>query len=172
MDFIKQIKNTEKLTNQDTKLSLGLKWYIFKTDLLRKPGFYQANKIYWNVRNFLFPQQKWVLNRLPNSFIDIDFVLEAVILESIVQLVEKQDYFNVVESNDDFGRQLKKYYNDVKIVLPNLEKELEVAWERSDNINDVYDIKYKEVNKLELKIEKLKEEIMIWVVKNRRYFWT
>jgi hypothetical protein len=151
---------------------------------------------YYNIRDYFRPKQKWILNGVSNSFQDKVELVPLLIFNCIKHLVEEEKIFETISTykNKDcpkgqakFTKELEKVYGQIIIELPNLQLELDEAWENvrddrpTDNLLDWvssckskedYQKVYGEVDRLEAEIEKLKTDICIWAVKNRAHFWT
>jgi hypothetical protein len=131
------------------------------------------------------PRQKWLIKKIPRTWIDKDTIIEIVVLECLKHYVDKngEDCFNVIdtenESQREFYQEVRKYYNLATVKLVTLQNELKKAWKlvpkRSwEHINksEDYEMIYGKVNQLEEEISNLKTEIMIWVIQNRESLWT
>ena len=137
------------------------------------------------LRWWLNPRQKWLTKKIPNHWIDKDYLWELVILEGIKHYVEGERVFEVL-SNDNppeqaqFLKEVRQRYNEITMALPSLEKQMEDAWKKVPkwDIKDIntrkvdYDATYGDLDRLEKKIFDLKTEIMEWAVKNREKIWT
>lgn len=148
---------------------------------------YKYRNIYYTIRDFLFPRQKWLTKEIPNSWCDKTELIWTVLRPFIINFIEEERALEVVDwdylpDQKEFSKNLQKYYLIIKTEIPNLEKELEKEWENIsldtnlDNLNKMtkkdYKEKYRKIDKLEEKIEKLKTEVMIFIISYRQYFWT
>jgi hypothetical protein len=146
-------------------------------------------------RNFLVVKY-WILKRKINDFVwklrhyvknprtemrDIVFPSRYEDLPEIIQiikeLVEREKYFEHFESQlkarnkrGQFERDLKKYYHYVTVTREEMTKEV------ADLLSKDNMLPFKKGSNLWTKkikkIEKLDEEMIIWIAKYRQYFWT
>ena len=137
------------------------------------------------LRWWLRPRQIWLTKKIPNHWVDKDYLWEICILEGIKHYVEGERVFEVL-CNDNppeqaqFLKEVRQRYNEITLALPSLEKQVEDAWKKVPkwDIKDIntrkvdYDATYGEVDRLEKAISDLKTEIMEWAVKNREKIWT
>lgn len=79
----------------------------------------------------------------------------------------------------EFDVKVRFYYEMITKKLPELERQLEEAWNKVphfslENINKKvdYDKIYGEVDRLEKEIHDVKTEIMVWAVTDREKIWT
>ncbi len=153
---------------------------------------YYFKNLYYRIRDYCAPRQRWLYKKLPRNFTDLDNIFEITIVEGIIFFVEQDGGLNYFEESQkdpeypawqkEFDFELKKKYEQCKIELPRLQKEFDAAWEKVPHVNldsilksvrkDDFIFKYSEVNKLEKQIKDLQTEIMIWAVQNRGKLWT
>jgi hypothetical protein len=145
------------------------------------------------VDNWYNPRQKWLTSKIPNTWIDKDYLLEIVILESVKHYVEGEESLKGFEKSQNdpdypehqkvFDREVKLMYESVTITLPKLEEQLEIAWTEIPklSIDDIQNCRFSETNYeqvygkvdvLEKQISNLKTSIMVWFVANRERMWT
>jgi hypothetical protein len=125
---------------------------------------------------------------------DKDSIIEIVLFECLKNYVEgeigKEELFdknrwaknnNVPLHQLQFEKELKIYYNLLTINLPEIENELNNEWDKLSSkyfdeceivTKEVFNNKYGAINKLEKKIENLKDNICSWILLNRRSMWT
>ena len=131
----------------------------------------------------IHPRNKWLTKQIPRTWEDKDVLLEIVVLECLKHYCDKngEDCFNTICDDTEFMKQAKYYYDLTTQKLVELQKELDVEWEKIPlrEISDIekttmddYNQLYGKINKLEDEIENFKTEIMVWIVKNRSYMWT
>ena len=150
---------------------------------------YKIRRIWDEIRWWWNPRQKWLIDKIPNHWIDKDTLWEICILEGIKHYVEKDGGLDHYESSQNdtsypewqkkFDREVKTMYDYITVMLPILDKELEDAWKKVPhfdlkNINEKTDYEkiYGEVDQKEKEITNLKTEIMVWAVTNREKIWT
>lgn len=161
---------------------------------------YWVERQYDNIRFFFNPRQRWLTKKIPNSWIDKDTLWEICILEGIKHYVESDyglggyssDWLTDYEfsQNDpeypiwqkEFDREVKENYDLITKRLPELEKELEIAWSKVPKwdikkglpfqTKGTYEEIYGETDRLEGMIIDLKTKIMLWAIINREKIWT
>lgn len=159
---------------------------------------YKYKDIWWKIRDWFNPRQKWLTKKISNHWVDKDIIFEICILEGIKHFIEGEHalgenmcYFESSQSDPNFPEwqkkfniELKEKYEEITIKLPKLETELELAWKkvppfdfkkRSESIqinSNYYQETYGEIDRLEKEICDLKTKIMIWAVTERQSIWT
>jgi len=149
---------------------------------------YNIRKMWDEIRWWWNPRQKWLIKKIPNHWIDKDYLWEICILEGIKHYVEQDgglDFNNYISNQTDsnypewqkkFDKEVKTMYDYITVILPILEKELEDAWKKVPhfdfNEKVDYNTVYGEVDLKEKEIANLKTEIMVWAVTNREKIWT
>ncbi len=98
----------------------------------------------------------------PARWEDLDSVLENFSREMIKEFVEREEAMLHLGRNDSFKKQLNKYYNYVVDGRPKFIAQMGVV-SRS---------KTKKYISMARKLDKMDEELLYWVVKNRGRFWT
>ncbi len=104
--------------------------------------------LYYKIKNFFIPPQRWLIKKLKGDFRDKDHILEIVVLECIKNYVTEEigvdELFrenrwtkkNRTELNGinkpqiKFENELKKIYKLITIRLPELERQLEEEWDK------------------------------------------
>lgn len=156
---------------------------------------------WYPVSRVLFPRQRWLTKKIPNSWVDKDWLWELCLIEGLKHYVECDgggEWFPYLDDDSQwqdggedmkefherwriFHREVKRNYDIVTKTLPFFEKELEMEWKKIptfdlDKLNDPnkppYEVIYGEVNRLEKLIDNLKTEVMLWCVNNRQKIWT
>ena len=145
------------------------------------------------------PCNKKIRNAVPKKWCDISSLIVSVNFEFIKQFYEDEYVDGVVdwsatEHHKEFAKWLEKTYIYLVDERPEMEKQRDDAYPKSDGdflnkfekITDKngrtlyqmkddgipYDVKYKEVNRLEKIIEERDTEILNQLIKRREYFWT
>ena len=151
---------------------------------------YKIRNVWDEIRWWWNPRQKWLIKKIPNHWIDKDYLWEICILEGIKHYVEKDGGLDHYESSQNdpaypewqktFDKELKNVYNEITMSLPSLEKQLEEAWKKIPVLFsweipikkiDYYKT-YGEVDRIEKEMHDLKTEIMVWAVTQRDCIWT
>jgi hypothetical protein len=121
---------------------------------------YRIKDLWWHVRDWFNPKQKWLTSKIPNRWMDKDQVWEICILEGIKHYVEGEcglgkilfrdgkvvmflEYDDIQRSTDypdyqkEFDCEVKWAYDQITINLPKLMEEEEKEWIkiRSDKKN-------------------------------------
>jgi len=159
---------------------------------------YSIRDKWYMFRDWFCPRQKWLIQKIPNHWIDKDTLWEICILEGIKHYVEQDSGLGWEEGdyeksqNDPeypewqkkFDKEVKENYELIVRKLPALEKELEEEWKKIPHFEFVnrdderavapntYEKTYGEVDRLDKEISDLKTKIMIWAVTNRESIWT
>ncbi len=158
---------------------------------------YEIKNLWYGIRNFFNPRQRWLTKQIPNSWVDKDWLWELCILEGIKHYVEKDDglgdseiwrcYYvrnqadpEYPQHQKDFDKEMYQMYDLITIRLPELEEQLEEAWSKVPK-RDItklplppidYEATYGEVDRIEKEITDLKTKIMVWAITNREKIWT
>lgn len=172
----------------DKKKSLWQRFSYWYWDNMWRQLPYSIKDRYYAIRDWFFPRHRWLTKRIPNGWCDKDTIIEICLFESVKHFIEPEGEnacgilcCDGPENQKRFMEELKTMYRFITVVIPDLEKKLESAWDKVphetlDNINkemsDVeYEAIYGEVNRLEKEIEDLKDLVCEWVVKNRKNMW-
>lgn len=154
----------------------------FKLSNLFWPRFWK-NLWYEQISSRIWPRQRWLTKKIPRTWADKDTLIEITLIECLRNYVEGEkglDYFAETKEKSPFLMGLSDHYYLVNFKLPDLEAELERAWEKvphfdfSDINNQKIDYQttYGEVDRLEKEIDLLKTKICLWVVNWRGSMWT
>jgi hypothetical protein len=153
---------------------------------------------YDKIRPIFNPQNKRIRKCIPRTWADISHLMVDVNFEFIKTFYEDEYKADIVdweatEQHSEFVKWLKSAYTYISKDRPQLQKDLENAYPPSKSIDDMfqiktdengrslfefkddgipYNVKYKEVNRIEELIEDTDSEILIEFVKRRNYFWT
>ena len=153
---------------------------------------YCIRELWWAIRDWFSPKQKWLTKQIPNHWIDKDTLWEICVLEGIKHYVEGEkalEYFDEGQNDPQYPDHQKKFdrevqwaYDEITIRLPHLErlmdeellkirKNRELDSHCPHKLSD-YEKVYGEHDRLEKEIEDCKTEVMVWAVKNRGSIWT
>jgi hypothetical protein len=113
----------------------------------------------------------------PSRYEDLPEIIINFNIQIVKELVEREKYFEHFESQlkarnkrGQFERDLKKYYHYVTVTREEMTKEV------ADLLSKDNMLPFKKGSNLWTKkikkIEKLDEEMIIWIAKYRQYFWT
>jgi len=148
---------------------------------------YKYKQIWYDIRDWFNPRQKWLIKKIPNHWVDKDTLWEICILEGIKHFVEKEKVFDVWCNDNppeqaEFIKEVRENYRLVTEVLPSLESGMEMAWKDVpptdfSKINRgmtsfQYDMTYGVIDRYEKEIVELKTKVMWWAVTNRNKLWT
>ena len=120
---------------------------------------YQIKHWWCSLKCFFNSRQKWLIKRIPKTWIDKDSLIEICIFESIRHYVEGEDCFNVLSTDETCGnkeqlkflKEVKTNYDYITKILPILNKKLDDAWKRIPiiTLNDIMLIENKGGNSKE-----------------------
>jgi hypothetical protein len=153
---------------------------------------------YEDIKPIFKPQNKRLRKAIPRKYSDISHLIVQVNFEFIKTFYEeeyKADIvdWNATEHHKEFAEWLERAYEYVAKTRPQLEKELENAYPPTQPIEVMfervpqedgttrmymkddgipYEIKYKEVIRIETEISEKDTEVLTELVKRRDYFWT
>lgn len=161
---------------------------------------YRWNMWYYDTLKPIFkPKNSRLRKAIPRQWRDVSCLIVDVNFEFIKAFYEDEYLDGVVDWNDtehhkEFAEWLDKSYLYITKERPELEKEKENSYPKTsvDFFNSFekivddqgrtlyqmkddgipYDVKYKEVNRLEKLIEERDTEILTQIIKRREYFWT
>ena len=60
--------------------------------------------LYWQIRNYFWPQNKWLTKHIPNGWLDKDVLLEDIIAATIIEFVDGEKGFEVTVWDDTPNR--------------------------------------------------------------------
>ena len=131
-------------------------------------------EVYTELKSWIRPRNKWLTNKIPNTYRDNDYLMEVLILECIKQYVEADDGLygfdegqadpNYPDDLKKFDREVKKMYDWITITIPSLEKQIDDFSPTDSNFDKLV--------KLENEVINIKTEVMLWAVYNRSMLWT
>jgi hypothetical protein len=160
---------------------------------------YRFRMVYYDyIRPMFNPQNKRIRKIIPRTWADVSHLMVDVNFEFIKAFYEDEYKADIVdweatEQHSEFAKWLESTYTYLTKDRPQLQKDLENAYPSSKSIDDTfelktdengkrlfqfkddgipYEVKYKEVNRIEEMIDNLDTEILIEFVKRRNYFWT
>jgi hypothetical protein len=153
---------------------------------------------YDKIRPIFNPQNKRIRKCIPRTWADVSHLMVDVNFEFIKVFYEDEFKADIVdweatEQHSEFAKWLELSYKWITQRRPQLQKDLENAYPTSKPIDEMfqiktdengrrlfefkddgipYEVKYKEVNRIEELIENKDTEILIEFIKRRNYFWT
>jgi hypothetical protein len=153
---------------------------------------------YDNIKPFFSPRNKRIRKAIPRQYRDISSLIADVNFEFIKAFYEDEYKSDIVdweatEHHKEFADWLEKAYEYITKTKPQLEKDLENAYPPSKPFEEwfervpqedgttrmymkddgiPYEVKYKEVNRIEEEIKNKDTELLIELIKRRDYFWT
>ncbi len=160
---------------------------------------YRWNMWYYDsVKPIFKPSNSRIRKSIPRQYRDVASLIVDVNFEFIKAFYEDEYVDGIVdwsatEHHKEFAEWLERSYNYITKERPSLEKEKDNSYPKTWSIDDMfepfidengrkmyqmkndgipYDIKYKEVNRLEKLIEEKDTDILIEIIKRREYFWT
>lgn len=160
---------------------------------------YRWRMYYYDYIKTIFkPHNNRIRKSIPRQWRDISHLMVDVNFEFIKAFYEdeyKKDIvdWNATEHHKEFAQWLENAYSYITKERPQLEKDLENSYPPSRLFDDMfkpiidkdgkrmfemiddgipYEVKYKEVNRIEKLIDDTDTEILNQFVKRREYFWT
>lgn len=160
---------------------------------------YRLRMHYWeNIRPIFKPQNKRIRKCIPRTWRDISHLMVDVNFEFIKAFYEDEYKADIVdweatEQHSEFAKWLEGVYLYITKERPQLEIDLQNAYPPFKGFDEMfkptvdkdgkrmfvmaddgipYEVKYKEVNRIEKLIEDTDTEILTEFVKRRNYFWT
>jgi hypothetical protein len=154
---------------------------------------------YWEIIRPIFsPSNQRIRKFIPRTYRDISHLMVDVNFEFIREFYEDEYKADIVdweatEHHSEFAKWLEGAYTYITKERPQLEIDLSDAYPPFKGFNDMfkpyvnkdgkkmyeladdgipYEVKYKEVNRIEKLIEDTDTEILTEFVKRRNYFWT
>lgn len=135
--------------------------------------------LYWQIRNYFWPQNKWLTKHIPNGWLDKDALLEDIIAATIIEFVDGEKGFEVTVWDDTPNRlavyhKLNNAYHWFKWQRQALgtkeDKSLELSW-------DCIDISWAELRSEPYYDFAAKKEILDNlhlgnIIKYRKHLWT
>ena len=154
--------------------------YFFRNFLVVKYWILKRkiNDFVWKLRHYVKnPRTEMRDIVFPSRYEDLPEIIINFNIQIVKELVEREKYFEHFESQlkarnkrGQFERDLKKYYHYVTITREEMTKEV------ADLLSKDNMLPFKKGSNLWTKkikkIEKLDEEMIIWIAKYRQYFWT
>jgi len=184
-DLISHKINTDNLSDS---WQWKIRWKLFNkfgiwrlTDLLP----YSWRDFYWSkIRTIFKPAHKRIRRAIPRDWRDLDYIIENVnfeILKSFYEDEYKKDIVDWTSTPDhkEFAKWLEKAYRYITDERPVLQKKMDDAYPEHIGFDlnrgvskTSYKKLYGEVEKYENLIETKDTELMIEIIKRRRWFWT
>jgi hypothetical protein len=115
--------------------------------------------IEWKIRNFFFPQTKWLRKLIGRGYCEPQWLIENVLFATLVHFVEEEDGLNAIlnydiaeeslkndyitqgyiDSREPIRQQVEAAYNYIKIVRPRMEIEMESLYPKSNkSFNELF----------------------------------
>ena len=152
-----------------------------------RKAYWKLESLYYSIKNYFFPRQRWLLDVVPDHYSDIDHLIEIILTKCLIQFVEvelkwtnfnEEDYKDFPEHQLIFYKELWTNYLRIKKELPALRLEEEAEWNRVEQVRDKlgpnasYQEIYGKVSILEEKIKDLQTSVFNWMILNRESMWT
>jgi hypothetical protein len=98
------------------------------------------------IKNFFFPRQRWIKKYITyNDYCDKPELIQEFLFGCLIEFVDKEEYFEVVDHRVDFHAELTGWY--------------------------IY-IKYRRSRQTECDNEIIDQKCLEWIVENRNRLWT
>jgi hypothetical protein len=153
---------------------------------------------YDKIRPIIKPQNQRIRKAIPRTWVDVTEMVVSVNFEFIKAFYEEEFKADIVdweatEHHKEFAEWLEKAYEYVTKIKPQLEIDLQNAYPPSKPIEEMferipqedgttriymkddgipYEVKYKDVNRIEEEIKNRDTEVLTELIKRREYFWT
>ncbi len=145
--------------------------------------------IYYNIKDFFFPQQRWIKKYVNwNKWQDKDVLMEGFLSGVIIELVEEEqplEHFDFEEEEHAlFAENLKMAYKWFKEEKPELLKmqeeeldkvptdDMQIRENGSITFKYSYEETYGLYDDIEKRIINLDTKWFIWTIENRHHLWT
>jgi hypothetical protein len=164
----------------------------------RRIRCFYYNFYYDYVRPIFKPQNTKIRNSIPKTWCDISELIVRVNFQFIKSFYEDEYKADIVdwqatEQHKEFAEWLEKAYEYVTKSRPQLDNDLENAYPPFKSVEEIferiphedgttrlylkddgipYEVKYKDVIKIEKEIKDRDTEILTEIVKRREFFWT
>jgi len=153
---------------------------------------------YDQIKPFFSPSNKRIRKAVPREYRDVSSLIVDINFEFIKAFYEDEYKSDIVDwdatdHHKEFAGWLEKSYGYITKTKPQLEKDLENAYPTSRPLDEwfepiidengkkmyqmkddgvPYEVKYKEVNRIEEVIKTKDTELLTELIKRREYFWT
>lgn len=143
---------------------------------------------YRDVRNWLFPRQRWLMEGIPNHWMDKKTLSVDLLYKLVVHFVEVEDALNVINWDSDpetrtFKQGLIECYKWIKAGRPELMAQMETEmagaagrrqhlYKTNGHGMETYKAIYGSYDELEAHLEDMDTEMCVWIINNRQYLWT
>lgn len=176
------------IDNISDSLEWKIRWKLFnKFGLWRFSDLipYTWRDFYWrNIRTIFKPAHKRIRKSIPRDWRDLDYIIESVNFEVLKSFYEDEYKKDIVDwtstaKHKDFANWLEKAYKYITVDRPALQKKMDDSYPDYTGIElnrpttkSTYKKLYGKVDKYENLIEKQDTELMIEIIKRRRWLWT
>ena len=153
---------------------------------------------YDKIKPIFKPQNQRIRKAIPRTWVDVTELVVSVNFEFIKTFYEEEYKADIVdweatEHHKEFAQWLERAYEYVTKIKPQLEIDLQNAYPPSKPFEEMferipqedgttrtymkddgipYEVKYKDVNRIEEEIKTHDTEILTELIKRRDYFWT
>jgi hypothetical protein len=143
---------------------------------------------YYNIRNWMFPRQRWLYKGIPNHWQDKTSLSVDILYRMVVHFIEGEDALNVIDWESDpehleFRQGLVECYKWIKAgrseLMAQMENEMDVGvpsrrhlYSKETQPIATYTAIYGPYNELEVRLENTDTEMCVWIIQNRKYLWT
>jgi len=143
--------------------------------------------LYYNIKCWFRPQNRWVMKNIPNRWVDKDTIIETILFDCVVHYIEEEKTFEKIEwsNTPEIENMLKEIHQWVKTDRKLKFKERDAAYPPFGEVmkrvggmgnpdkspKKSYEELYGEVERLEKFIESKDTEYLRWIVEHREYLW-
>ena len=153
---------------------------------------------YDKIKPIFKPQNQRIRKAIPRTWVDVTELVVSVNFEFIKAFYEEEFKADIVdweatEQHSEFAKWLEGAYEYVTKIKPQLEIDLQNAYPPHKSFDEMfeqktdengrrlfqmvddgvpYEVKYKDVNRIEEEIKNRDTEVLTELIKRRDYFWT
>ena len=132
-----------------------------------------------NITCLFFPRNRWATKVIGREYHDKPEMIRSFLFAAIVDFVEGEKCFETVGFEEDDEKNLREVYNYIKVVRPQLEKDLNESWTpgpfkivdgQMDQSQDKGSLEA--YSKISDAIETMDDKYLVWVTQRRNILWT
>lgn len=186
-NHIKALKNSEKEIHPFIQKYYDFRFWWVDNVFYKLPQWIQHIYYDWNhfyyeqISSRIWHRNKWALKAIPRTFADFGSIVPDFFYNFIISYVDEQKYFEAIVIEEPMASKIKEIYDFARIGRSILLSKIEDAYPPLEpnwleNLNKEprksYKEQYGKVDKLEKELEKKDTEYMVFMTKNRNFFWT
>ena len=139
---------------------------------------YFWRELYWSIKNYFWPQNKWLTKHIPNGHLDKDALLENILAATIVEFVDGEKGFKVTVWDDSpeslaVFHKLNNAYHWFKWQRPALERKTnDLPTSPLDFVEPWVEYRASLYIDFAAKKELLDDLHLVNIIKYRKHLWT